>query len=79
MQQIAKDLRSIGIKVLLETLRRSMKAQMRAANKCNANYAIIVGEQEQINKTVELKNLSDGNQETIDQKNLFNYFKSLTF
>ena len=79
MQQIAKDLRSLGIKVLLETLRRSMKAQMRAANKCNANYAIIVGQQEQINKTVELKNLSDGNQETIERKNLFNYFKSLTF
>jgi histidyl-tRNA synthetase len=79
MQKIAKDLRSLGLKVLLETLRRSMKAQMREANKCNANYAIIVGEQEQINKTVELKNLSDGNQETIDQKNLFNHFKSLTF
>ena len=79
MQKIAKDLRSLGLKVLLETLRRSMKAQMREANKCNANYAIIVGEQEQINNTVQLKNLSDGNQETIDQKNLFAYFKSLTF
>jgi len=79
MQQIAKDLRRLGLKVLLETLRRSMKSQMREANKCNANYAIIVGEQEQINKTVQLKNLSDGNQETIDQKNLFDYFKSLTF
>ena len=79
MQQIAKDLRSLGLKVLLETLRRSMKAQMREANKCNANYAIIIGGQEQINKTVQLKNLSDGIQETIDQKNLFAYFKSLTF
>ncbi len=79
MQQIAKGLRSLGLKVLLETLRRSMKSQMREANKCKANYAIIVGEQEQINKTVQIKNLSDGNQETINQKNLFNYFKSLTF
>ena len=79
MQQIAKELRSLGLKVLLETLRRSVKAQMREANKCNADYAIIVGEQEQINNTVELKNLNDGNQETIDQKNLFAYFKSLTF
>ena len=56
-----------------------MKAQTREANRCNANYAIIVGEQEQINKTVILKNLNDGSQETIDQKNLFTYFKSLTF
>ena len=36
-------------------------------------------EQENNEKTVQVKNLNDGNQETIDQKNLFNHFKSLTF
>ena len=66
-------------KVLFETLRRSMRAQMRDANKHNANFAIIVGQKELVNKTIQLKNLSDGNQETIELKNVLNYFKSLTF
>ena len=79
LQKLSRDLRKIGYKVLFETLRRSMRAQMRDANKYNANFAIIVGQQELVNKTIQLKNLSDGNQETIELKNVFNYFKSLTF
>lgn len=79
LQQIAKDLRDLGIKVILETLRRSIKAQMREANKRNANYAIIVGGQEAIDKTAQIKNLNKGDQETINQNELVSYFKSLTF
>ena len=79
LQQIAKNLRDLGIKVILETLRRSMKAQMREANKRSANYAIIVGEQEAIDKTVQLKNLNEGAQDTINQSELVSYFRSLTF
>jgi len=79
LQKLSTNLRKIGYKVLFETLRRSMRAQMRDANKYNADFAIIVGQQELVNKTIQLKNLSDGNQETIELKNVFNYFKSLTF
>jgi len=79
VQQIAKELRKLDINVVLETLRRSMKAQMREANKCDADYAIIIGEEEHNQKTVQVKNLNDGNQKTINQMDLFNYFKSLTF
>jgi histidyl-tRNA synthetase len=79
VQQIAKELRKLDVNVVLETMRRSMKAQMREANKCDADYAIIIGEEEHNQKTVQVKNLNDGNQETINQNDLFNYFKSLTF
>ena len=79
VQQIAKELRKLDINVVLETMRRSIKAQMREANKCDADYAIIIGEEEHNQKTVQVKNLNDGNQKTIDQTDLFNYFKSLTF
>ena len=79
VQQIAKELRKLDINVILETLRRSIKAQMREANKCDADYAIIIGEEEHNQKTVQVKNLNDGNQKTINQTDLFNYFKSLTF
>ena len=79
VQQIAKELRKLDINVVLETLRRSIKALMREANKCDADYAIIIGEDEHNQKTVQVKNLNDGNQKTINQTDLFNYFKSLTF
>ena len=79
LQHLAKNLRTLGIKVVFETLRRSMKAQMREANKSKADYAIIVGEQESIDKTIQLKNLSEGNQNTLNQDELISHFKSLTF
>ena len=79
VQKIARELRALNFMVLTETLRRSMKAQMREANKCNADLAIIIGEQEKNDKTVQVKNLNDGSQQTIEQKNIFEHFKSLTF
>ena len=78
VQKIARELRALNFMVLTETLRRSMKAQMREANKCNADLAIIIGEQEKNDKTVQVKNLNDGSQETIEQKNIFEHFRSLT-
>ena len=78
VQKIARELRALNFMVLTETLRRSMKAQMREANKCNADLAIIIGEQEKNDKTVQVKNLNDGSQQTIEQKNIFEHFKSLT-
>ena len=42
---IADKLRNkLGIKIVCETLRRSMKSQMREANKLNAQFVIIIGE-----------------------------------
>ena len=78
VQKIARELRALNFMVLTETLRRSMKAQMREANKCNADLAIIIGEQEKNDKTVQIKNLNNGSQQTIEQKNIFKHFKSLT-
>ena len=78
VQKIARELRALNFMVLTETLRRSMKAQMREANKCKADLAIIIGEQEKNDKTVQVKNLNDGSQQTIEQKNIFEHFKSLT-
>ena len=44
---IANDIRSeLGIRVMTDTLNRSMKAQMREANKNMAQFVIIIGEDE---------------------------------
>ena len=79
LQRSSEELRNLGIKVVCETLRRSMRSQMREANKCNADFAIIVGEEEYASKTIQIKNLSEGKQESIKYQNLITYFKSLTF
>jgi len=79
LQKSAKQLRSIGYKVVCETLRRSMRSQMRDANKSNADYAIIIGDDEYNSGTIQLKDLKNGEQEKVDLEKIISYFKSLTF
>jgi histidyl-tRNA synthetase len=68
---LGDDAKSIGIKLLADLRRRgiaaeteygarSMKAQMRAADKARARYAVILGDDEVALGTVQLKNLHDG-------------------
>jgi len=78
-QILSKELRTLDLNIVLETMRRSMKAQMREANKCNADYVIIIGEEEHNQKTAQVKRLNDGTQKTIAQNKIFNHFKSLTY
>jgi histidyl-tRNA synthetase len=56
--------------VVSDPLRRSIKAQLRDANKFKARFAIILGESEMENNTVTLKNLDNGEQETVTQKDI---------
>ena len=79
LQNSAKQLRSIGYKVICETLRRSMRSQMRDANKSNADYVMIIGDDEFNSRTIQLKDLKNGAQEKVDLEKIISYFKSLTF
>ena len=79
LQNSAKQLRSIGYKVICETLRRSMRSQMRDANKSNADYVMIIGDDEFNSSTLQLKDLKNGEQEKVDLEKIISYFKSLTF
>ena len=79
LQNSAKQLRNIGYKVICETLRRSMRSQMRDANKSNADYVMIIGDNEFNSRTIQLKNLKNGEQEKVDLEKIISYFKSLTF
>ena len=79
LQNSAKQLRSIGYKVVCETLRRSMRSQMRDANKSNADYVMIIGDDEFNSSTLQLKDLKNGEQEKVDLEKIISHFKSLTF
>ena len=60
-------------------LRRSMKAQLREANKMGASFAIIIGDNELEKNRVELKDLTSGEQENISMDSIVSKLKSLSF
>lgn len=53
----------------------SLKSMMRRANKMGAAYVLIIGDEEQRNKSVLVKNMMNGKQEQIAQIDLVPYFK----
>ncbi len=56
---LASELRNYNIAVDADISNRSLKAQMKYANKINAKYTITIGEEELNNKIVTLKNMQD--------------------
>ncbi len=77
--KLAEDLRQNNIRTNFDPLRRSLKAQMREANKTDARYAILIGDQELESGEVELKDLSTGDQEKIALDKLVDHINSLPF
>ena len=75
--KLAEDLRQNNIRTNFDPLRRSMKAQMREANKCGATIAIIIGDKELVTGRGEVKDLSSGDQQKIDIKSLVDHINSL--
>ena len=64
--QLAAELRNHGISVLMAPAGKSMRAQMRYANRANANYAIIIGNREIEQGVAAVKPLQfDGDQNTL--------------
>ena len=64
--KVLEELRRHGIRAETDFLNRSLKAQMRAANRLEASYAIIIGEQELSKKRLILKDMKEGQQEEMD-------------
>lgn len=74
---IMNSLRNSGIKCETDFLNRSVKSQMKEANKCNARYAVVIGEDELKNNSFQLKKMSDGNEIRINNfENLIEYLKN---
>jgi len=72
---ISDLLRSKGYAVVNELNRRSMKAQMREANRMQSKFAVIIGEDEVRNNKVLLKDLvnREQNELTIDELQKFDF------
>jgi histidyl-tRNA synthetase len=57
----------------------SLKSKLRKANKNNADYAIILGEEELENETAVIKPLKDElkEQQTVSIEDLYSFYKAL--
>ena len=63
--KLLADLRKKNISVAMDFGKKSMKAQMKAASKSGAKFALIVGEDEVASSTVTVKNLETSAQVTV--------------
>ncbi len=67
-------LRAAGCLVELDYDGKGLKQQFRKANKINANYVVIVGDDEITKKTVQLKDMKTGEQKEISSNELLSLF-----
>ena len=67
---LARELRADGISVYLDFEGRSVKGQMRLANRLASRFTCVVGETEMTSRQLTLKRMSDGTQATVDKKGL---------
>ena len=75
---IANKLRKLGFSVITDSLRRSLKSQMREANKMGAKYIIILGEEELKEKVFIVKDLKKSVQSIFQETELMKFFENLT-
>ena len=74
---IADNIRkNLGVAVYVDTLRRSLKSQLRHANKMNSKFSIILDSNTSNENTVSIKSMEKNTQEEIDINNIISYFES---
>ena len=73
--KLLNQLRKSGIKADKDYLQRKVKGQMKQADRLNAQYTVVIGDQELENEVIDVKDMSTGETETINLNNLVNYFQ----
>ena len=77
MLKILGKARKNGLNMVFDSLRRSIKSQMREANKTGASIAIIIGDKELEEKSVQIKNFNNGQQKSIPIDSVISYIQGL--
>ncbi|MBW4837107.1 MAG: histidine--tRNA ligase [Staphylococcaceae bacterium] len=73
--KLLNDLRKNDVKADKDYLNRKIKGQMKQADRLNAKYTIVIGDQELENNSIAIKNMTTGESENIQLDQLINYFK----
>lgn len=71
--EVAEMLRAKGYSVLNDVKQRKFKTQFKEADKYQARFTVIIGEEEMANREVTLKNMATGEQNKISLDELANY------
>jgi len=70
--QLLMAMRSVGLSAQMDFAGRSMKAQMKQANKANARFVVILGEDEVREQAATLRNMQTSEQEKVTMKEIIN-------
>lgn len=76
--EIAKDMRDEGYSVVYDLNGRSLRAQMKYADKINAKYNVVIGDNEVETKSAVLKDMATGEQSNISLETFVSGFYSIT-
>ena len=63
---LVKELRDRGVSTEFDTMDRSLKAQMKYANKIEARYVLVIGEEELLSGRAALKSMNSAKQEFVN-------------
>lgn len=74
--KLLNSLRQAGLSAAMDFAGRSMKAQMKQANKLNASYAIILGDDEIAEGVAMVRSMSDSSQEKIAMESVVEKVKA---
>lgn len=73
--KLVNDLRMQGLCVETDLMERSVKAQMKFANKLNAGYVVIIGESELESNCVSIKNMSNSETQIVPIDSIYEFIK----
>lgn len=63
--ELIRDFRNRGVSCDFDPMQRSMKAQMKQADRMNASFVLILGDEELKNNSVAVRSMGEGWQETV--------------
>ena len=63
--KLLSDLRKNGISSQMDLMERNIKGQFKFANKINAKYTVVIGDNELETETVSVKNMADSSQKQV--------------
>lgn len=73
--EISAELRAGGYSVNVDTVGRSIKAQMKYSNKIGAEFTAVIGDNEIENGVVKLKSMEDGSESEVSLENFVDGFE----
>ncbi len=76
--EIAKDMREEGFSALLDLNQRSVRAQMKYADKLGAKFNVVIGDNEVETKNAKLKNMQTGEETEINLDTFVSGFYSIS-